>query len=158
MTEEPEIKPFVPPKEKPTNLESADGESQDKIRELVELITASEKLHDKLEEEAKNVAAKTMRFRALLLDVMDSIGMTQFRMKDVGLVYIHNSPKASVLKADKEELMQWLKDHGHGDIVKEDVNTNTLKAFVRGLREEGQPLPPLVREWVHREPRIRKSS
>ena len=71
------------------------------------------------------------------------------------MVYVHASPKISVLKADKPAVMKWLKENGHGDIVKEDVHSATLRAFVIGLREEGNPLPPFIREYLHREPRFR---
>ncbi len=148
-------KPFRPPKQEPPELETIEAEPQKQLRELSHRIRQVQEAKAALVKEADKIKAQEGMLKAKLLEVMDSLQMQSFKMKGVGLVYVHASPKISVLKADKPEVMKWLKENGHGDIVKEDVNASTLKAFVVGLREEGFPLPPLIREYLHREPRFK---
>lgn len=41
-------------------------------------------------------------------------------------------------------LWQWLRESGHGDLIKETVNPMTLKSFCKERLEDGEPLPPGV--------------
>lgn len=51
---------------------------------------------------------------------------------------------ADVKAADREKFYAWMKQNGHSSLVKESVNTNTLRAFCKELMEDEKPLPPMV--------------
>lgn len=64
-----------------------------------------------------------------------------FVIEGVGRVTV--SHRFSCSMPDKEQGIGWLKDHGHGGIVQETVNSSTLAAFAKNLLEvEGKELPP----------------
>lgn len=51
------------------------------------------------------------------------------------------SERLRVSMSDKDNGMQWLRDHDLGDLIKETVNAQTLAATARSLLEEGRELP-----------------
>lgn len=53
---------------------------------------------------------------------------------------IRTNTSASMI--DKERAFEWLREHGHGDLVQETVNSGTLASFARSLQiDEGIDLP-----------------
>ena len=68
--------------------------------------------------------------------------------------YLSTKTYASPAAGRREDLQQWLKDNGYGDLVKETVNANTLSAFVRELLEEGE-LPEDLSEAVNVHERVK---
>ncbi len=131
------------------------GTDQQKIREIVLLMVALTKVQDVLKAKVDEAKAQMQELKNQLLEEMDTLKLQNFRMADIGLVYVHVSPKIGLLKADKPEVYAWLKANGHGSIVKEEVNPRTFQAFCKSLKEEGLELPPKVTEFIVREPRIR---
>lgn len=51
----------------------------------------------------------------------------------------------NVLVGDKPELNEWLRDNGYGDLIKEEVNPNTLKAWAKGRVEAMEEVPPMCK-------------
>lgn len=56
-------------------------------------------------------------------------------------VDVRNQMRVTAEKSEKENLLQWLKDNGYPDMVKEGVNAVTLKSFVKTAMDEGTPYP-----------------
>lgn len=55
---------------------------------------------------------------------------------------------AGVKSEDKPKLFKWLRENGLGDLIREDVHAQTLKAAVRERLEEGLPIPEYItRHW-----------
>lgn len=54
-----------------------------------------------------------------------------------------SSVRISIIKDKKEEGFEWIRDHGHGDIIKTDptIHPSTLEAWGRTMIEEGEDLP-----------------
>lgn len=60
--------------------------------------------------------------------------------------YMKNVLQASPVADRKDELYQTLKSEGYGDLVKETVNAQTLKAFVKEQMEENDDELP---NWMN---------
>jgi hypothetical protein len=91
-----------------------------------------------------------------MLAIMDSKEMTQVRFEGLGLFFVQGSTFPKV--EGKEQFHEWLKANGQGDLIKEEVHSQTLRAFVKNLLEEGKALPPGVTPGhTVREVRVRAS-
>lgn len=62
--------------------------------------------------------------------------------------YLSTQIYASPVHGCSDELYQWLKEHGYGDLVKETVHSRTLSSFVKELMEE-DGLPQELAEIVN---------
>jgi len=66
------------------------------------------------------------------------------------MFYLSTKIYASAVADRKPELFSWLKANGYGDMVQEQVNAQTLAAWVREqLGEDQEELPEGVRELVN---------
>jgi predicted nuclease with TOPRIM domain len=73
-----------------------------------------------------------------------------------GKVILTNRFYASVKKPDQPTFMDWLRENGHEDLIKETVHSQTLTAWAREQAEAGNPLPPEVAIYVETTASIRK--
>jgi len=83
-----------------------------------------------------------------LADAMVAEGVTQVQVETPEgktTVFTKESFYASVLVDDRPALLDWLKTNGQGELVKEDVNSSTLRKHVFELIQGGQELPPMVK-------------
>lgn len=71
-------------------------------------------------------------------------GRGRFTHSSGASVHLRVEIWAYIKKEAQDETYAWLKDNGHGGIVQETVNPQTLRAFVRERLEDGEPLPPGV--------------
>jgi hypothetical protein len=85
---------------------------------------------EKLEADLKEVKAKMKDMEESLIDYFQSHGLSNMKQGD-RTVYTHRQVFASM--PDKATGTALLKEHGHGDLVKEDVNGQRLSAWVREL-------------------------
>lgn len=87
--------------------------------------------------------------------VSDS-GTGKFSMQDGSTVSLRNTVHSSVKATDKERFHAWLRSQGLGDIIREAVHPQTLKAFVREQLEEGNELPEYVQAFYETAATIRR--
>jgi len=74
-------------------------------------------------------------------NLMDDEGIEKVSVEGVGTLYLTSDVYASIPAPSRDGAFEWLRDHGYGDLVKETVNSSTLKAFVKGVFERGENLP-----------------
>ena len=85
--------------------------------------------------------------KELLPDAMRAAGLVgdngkgSFTLGDGTKIHLRTNLYASYVKAKQVAFFAWLIENGHKDLIKETVNANTLKAFVREQREEGNDIP-----------------
>lgn len=79
-----------------------------------------------------------------------------YTLPDGRKVILSNRFYASVKKPDQESFMDWLRENGHEDLIKETVHSQTLTAWAREQAEAGNPLPPEVAVYVETAASIRK--
>lgn len=92
-----------------------------------------------------NAALKELE-ETLLPEKMLTLGLVQgnkgsFTTASGMRVSLRTDVYASVNKAKEPEFFEWLRDTGSGDLIKESVHSQTLRAFVREQRENGVSIP-----------------
>lgn len=83
-------------------------------------------------------AFNQFKFRTIP-DMLNEQGTRSMGIEGLGTFTMATDVK---LSKDKPELwMDWLKDHGHGEAIKETIHSSTEKAVVKTLLNEGVELP-----------------
>lgn len=103
---------------------------------------------DMLEEQLKEVNAAIEETDAALVKLMIDEEMPRF-VRNGKTFYVNTRLYASPADGQKEAMMNWLKENGYADLVKETVNANSLSSWVKEIKEEhdGQlpaDLEPLI--------------
>lgn len=97
---------------------------------------------DKKEEEAKELRKEWDNIRKVQIpDKMAEAGVESVRLKGIGTISLRADAYCSVRGGMLEELQQWLVEQGAGELIKETVNSSTLKAFIKERFEQGEEIP-----------------
>ena len=72
-------------------------------------------------------------------DVMRAHNIKNITIEGVGRVTLGRRWSASM--PDKEAGFEWLRGNGHGGVIQETVNAQTLGALAKEMNEEGEELP-----------------
>ena len=123
--------------------------SPDKVRELKQMSDRLLSLQAELKASEENIKVLKGEVaeleRKILPEAMEELGMSKITFDDGRELNIKDDVTASITKANKDAAHEWLREQGHGDliktVVKEDVHHMTLKAFVREQLREGHPVP-----------------
>ena len=110
-------------------LAAAQRELSDNIDTLKQLSTHLQKQYD------------TIRL-VVLPEKMDEEDITNITVTGVGRVTIQSDIYFSIPTEHKDETYDWLRDHGHGDLIQETVNSSSGKAWAKEMIKKGQELPP----------------
>jgi hypothetical protein len=78
----------------------------------------------------------------LIPQAMDAVGLSEFRLADGTKISVESSYDASLRKDFETEAVTWLKDHGHGGIVKAAVTA----LLPRGKGEKAEQIARLIAE------------
>lgn len=98
---------------------------------------------DKIDEELSlvNEDLDLIRFE-LIPQLMDDEGVERVRYDEIGTLYIRSGLRASLNGQRRQDAIQWLDDHGHGDLVKPTVNAQSLAAAIAAMIRKGTEVPP----------------
>lgn len=132
--------------------------------ELTDLLSAIDTFIDKLEE--TNLPQYAMLYRALydaeekLSKSLDKLSKKKEELKNKLLpelfeknevktlttltgdrLTVTNKLYANIKKENVEQALDWLRENGGEDIIKETVNHNTLSAFLKSEMEENKEIP-----------------
>lgn len=88
---------------------------------------------------------------------MDENEIEKFSVKDVGTVYTTMKVYANVKAQDREYFMEWLREQGHEDLIKEQVHPSTLNAFAKEQISEGKELPEVLDARLYPTATLRRS-
>lgn len=123
-----------------------------KSRSLPEVIETMAEIRDELDDLKDKKSKLEKMFDALRLnalpEMMDEQDVstitveTQFGKKRISLqgdIYF------SILAANREPAYEWLRDHGHGDLIKETVNSSSGKAWAKEMIKQGEQLPDIFK-------------
>lgn len=121
---------------------------QDNIFALADRLQMLERAKQCAEEQLKALNGEIDEVRTKLADLMISEEMPNFT-RNGRVFYLTTRLFASAIKQRKDELYQWLREHGFGDLVYETVNANSLAAFIREQMEETEQLPEGLAELVN---------
>lgn len=119
--------------ENPANHELAD------VAKSFKEITDNHKELDALVKKVYH--AKEALNKHFIPKMLEDAGMDLIRVPEIGYSFsIRNNLSASMI--DKDKGLDWLKSHGHAELVQETVNAGTLASFAKALMlEEGIDLP-----------------
>lgn len=74
-------------------------------------------------------------------DLMDEVGITTVTYEGLGRVTLTSDLHASIPASVREKSFAWLEENGYGDLIKDTINSSTLKAFCKRRIKEGEDLP-----------------
>ena len=132
--------------------------------ELADKLTALKARKDDLADQTKANNGAIREVEEALSEAMVDAELQRFTRGDRSF-YLATKTFVSPQADRKDDLLRWLMDHGHGALVTNTVNTNTLAAFVREMLDDGTgevaDLPDGLADLVnvHRQPtvQVRKS-
>lgn len=143
------------------------------IPALVRLAERAQRLtaeSEALEKRAKEVAAEARAIEENEIpDFMDELGLSEFALEDGTKVQLKDIVSAGIPKDSRAEAYEWLREHGHGGLIKTTITVfipreeqekvaeliEALEPF--GLSPEvgedvhGQTLGAWVREWLDKD-------
>ena len=84
-------------------------------------------------------------------------GVTNAKVAGVGTIYLQDKVFAYVKAEDQDRFKDWLRDNGHGELIKETVHAATLTAWAKEQLEQAKPLPEFVSASFVTQAALRKS-
>lgn len=118
------------------------------INRLVEKMLFIETAIDEQMKQLQSLRAQhTEISEKLIPTVMDEAGMKEFKLLDGKKVTIKPFYSASIAKDRAEEAYNWLRENGHGDLIKTGVNVT----FGKNEDEKAQKLVEYIKEVYERE-------
>lgn len=77
----------------------------------------------------------------IIPEKMESMGLETTRITGIGTIGFRHDAYCNVIKGAAPDLMEWLRDNGAGDLIKENVNSSSLKAYIKELFNNGEEIP-----------------
>ena len=112
------------------------------IPDLVKRMAETKEALDAAKEvESEHQAVFDILRLMVLPEKMDEEDVSTMTVAGVGRVSIQSDIYFSIPAALREEAFDWLRDHGHGDIIQETVNSSTGKAWAKEAIKKGEVLP-----------------
>lgn len=78
----------------------------------------------------------------MIPDLFEEQGIENLRVEGVGRISLTADMFVSIAPGQKEGLFSWLNKHKLKDLIVPNVNSSTLRAFVKTRTKDGKPLPP----------------
>lgn len=132
--------------EEPAPTESTDVAVNTLVDEMIALKVELEGLEDLKKQRQERYDELRKR---LVPDKLASLGLKGLKLSDGGSISLRSDVYPNLDKARELEFFDWLRATGNGALIKETVNHQTLKAFVKERIEGGEAVPDTVR--VHTE-------
>lgn len=95
----------------------------------------------------KEINAEIEKKQAALIELMINKEIGSFKRGGYNF-YINTRTFASVKAGKKPKLIEWLKKTPHAGMVREDINPQTLSAWIRELNDNGD-LPEELSNYVN---------
>jgi len=127
------------------------------LKEMSDLCAEQVAMEDEVKQlelqlKAKKDAVKTLS-QEIIPAKMQELGLESLTLKDGSAVQVKQLVQASITAENRETAFTWLRDNGHGDLIKNQVSTafgrgddETAKQFIDNAKSLG--LEPTQRVWV----------
>lgn len=113
------------------------------ITELAREMKDIKEALDDMEAKRKSLQARYDEIRKRELpDALATAGLANIRLDTGELFSPRQEVYANVLAANRPAFHFWMRDNGHGSLIQESINPQTLKAWAREQVENGRELPP----------------
>lgn len=112
------------------------------INDLAAEFKKLQKEHDEAKAKASEIYAQLEQIRKYdIPSKMEEMGTDSIRLKGIGTVGLRYDAYVSAQPGHQDQLKEWLSNEGHGDLIKDTVNSSTLKALVKEMFKNGQEIP-----------------
>lgn len=113
------------------------------LPQLAKALQASYARKEEAEAELKeaNDEFDVLRFE-LIPSKMEEEGVEKVTYEGIGRLQLASDIRIQCLAAQKPGFFTWLRKHKLSDLIKEDINSSTLKAWVKSRIKAGKELPP----------------
>ena len=74
-----------------------------------------------------------------LVQTLENAGLSQART-DLGIFFFKFGFHASIEAAKKLEGFDWVRELGHGDIIKENIHAQTFSSFIKEMMDEDEDM------------------
>ena len=118
------------------------------IKNLIQELSLIRKMYKDTSDTLENVKEKKTQLEQALFIALENAGLQNVKGEDGTTFYRREQFFANVKVQDKPVFFQWLRDNGMGDIIKEDIHSKTLTAFVKEQLEHENPLPDCVNTFT----------
>lgn len=119
----------------------------DSVKTLAMRFGDLKKLYDAVDKVAKEVGALWDANEKALVEAMIEEGISSIKIDGYGLFKLSRSVYPNVSSANKPTFFEYLKHSGNSDLLKLDVPTNTLTAFLK--RHQDALKADLQQEGIH---------
>ena len=127
------------------------------LKEMADLCAEQVALEEEMEQLSEQLKAKAASARKLSQEIiparMSELGLESLTLADGSSIKIKQLVHASIPVKYREEAFQWLRDNGHGDIIKNQVSATfgkgedtTASNFIDKIEELGYQ--PQQKVWV----------
>ena len=112
-----------------------------------EFESLKELVHEQAEELKENRRRLDELCKELIPSAMERAGLVSaagkgaFTLKSGAKIHLRGDLYAGYKKMNEADVFVWLRDNGHGDIIKETINNATLRAFAKEQLENNVALP-----------------
>ena len=125
-------------------MENIEAGGLSAIKELIQELSQIRKLYKGASDTIDNLKEKKAQLEQALFLALENAGLQNVKGEDGTTFYRKEQLFANVKIEDKPRFFDWLRDHQMGDIIKEDIHSKTLTAFVKEQIEHGNELPDYV--------------
>ena len=127
------------------------------LKEMADLCAEQVALEEEMEQLSEQLKAKAASARKLSQEIiparMSELGLESLTLSDGSAIKIKQLVHASIPVKYREEAFDWLREHGHGDIIKNQVSATfgkgedtTASNFIDKIEELGYQ--PQQKVWV----------
>ncbi len=119
--------------------------NMDNLRELCAWMKERQEDIAGREEELKTLKAQLddVRLRRIP-EMMQALEVKTATFEDIGRVQLAADMYCSTVSGRKDDAMQWLRDLGLDDMIKEEYNASSMKALCKRLIADGTEIPDFM--------------
>lgn len=146
-----------------SGIDTVDSDDLKAVAAIARSIASKEEQLEQLEAQIKETKKELLKLTDEdLPGLLHEIGLSDFKLKDGSEVKVKPTYGGSIKVANREEAFQWLRDNGHGDIIKNTITCSFKKGedelaeqFSRMATEKGfipenktEVHPGTLKSWV----------
>lgn len=138
--------------------QAQESPTMDRLMDLVAELDQALVTKAELESHAKEIGKRADELsKRIIPDLMDQLGVRSLNTDFGKRLGQRTDTYVNVRAADKPALLEWLRDNGHASLIKEDVHSGTLKAFIKDLLDQGIQIPEFVSTYTETKATLTKS-
>lgn len=138
---------------------SSETYKQNKIQDNARLLKKVKSIREDLEKLKTSLfpIEKYLSYE-VIPEQLEDFGLDSVKITGLGNVFTETSYFVTPIKEKQEEIKEFLFENGKGELIKESINTISLKSAILRLQEEGKEIPKeLFKLTPYTKTKIRKN-